>query len=103
MNKMYGRTGPLFESPVKRILVEDEHYFSMLVTYIHQNPQKHGIVDNYKDYPYSSYHTHLHEGRITKLSREDVLEWFGGQDGYSDFHRNQNISAKAIPPDFLSE
>ena len=53
VNNMYERTGPLFESPFKRIAVTHTSYLSALVTYIHQNPQKHGLIDDYRDYPYS--------------------------------------------------
>ena len=38
INKVYGRTGPLFERPFKRIPVTDNKYFARLLIYIHQNP-----------------------------------------------------------------
>ncbi|MEO1052254.1 MAG: hypothetical protein AAFX87_16600 [Bacteroidota bacterium] len=89
VNKMYDRTGALFESPFKRIEVAEESYFSQLVSYIHLNPQKHGLVEDYKDYPHSSYHAHLAETKDSKLNREEVLEWFGGRVGYLEFHQAQ--------------
>ncbi|MFT7161428.1 MAG: putative transposase [Bacteroidia bacterium] len=75
INKMYERTGPLFESPFKRIAVKDEAYFSQLITYIHHNPVKLGFVTDFRDYAYSSYHAHLGSSD-TKLNRQDVLDWF---------------------------
>lgn len=49
------RTGGLLEDSFRRIEVENEFYFSNLVQYIHQNPEKHGFVTDFRDYPYSSY------------------------------------------------
>ncbi len=94
INKMYERTGPLFESPFKRIPVTEEAYFSKLVTYIHQNPSKHGLTDDYRDYPHSSYHAYLFEQRNTKLNRAEVLEWFGGEKEFTQFHDDQYRQTK---------
>ncbi len=85
MNKMYNRTGAIFETPFKRIEVKEDSYFSTLISYIHKNPEKHGLVDDFRDYPYSSYHAHLLD-HTTKLSRSEVLEWFGGKEAYQNFH-----------------
>ncbi|HAS47640.1 MAG TPA: hypothetical protein DCS93_44595 [Microscillaceae bacterium] len=85
INKARQRTGGLFETPFKRILVKDEAYFSRLIGYIHHNPQKHGFVNDYRDYTHSSYHSHL-SLRNTKLSRDEVLGWFGNRAAYADFH-----------------
>lgn len=85
INKAYKRTGSLFEHPYRRIKVENEAYFTRLITYIHLNPQLHGFVDNYQDYPYSSYHSHL-SSRPTKLNRRQVINWFGNEHKFIDFH-----------------
>lgn len=89
VNKMYDRTGPLFEKPFKRIQVTNDSYFSALITYIHRNPEKHGIVHDFRKYAHSSYHTHLGNGE-TKLERSEVLEWFGDEKSYSKFHESQS-------------
>jgi len=84
-NKAMGRTGGLFETPFKRILVHDETYFSRLIGYIHQNPQKHGFVNDYREYAHSSYHSHL-SAKSTRLARDEVLGWFGNREAYAQFH-----------------
>lgn len=84
-NKEMERTGGLFESPFRRIEVNNEEYFSQLIAYIHQNPQNHGIISNFKQYPYSSYNVHLSD-KETFLEREEVLSWFGGSSQYINFH-----------------
>jgi len=76
INKAYGRTGPLFERPFKRIPVTNSNYFARLLVYIHQNPQRHGLIDDYRDWPYSSYGIFIEE-QTTFVKRDVVREWFG--------------------------
>jgi hypothetical protein len=79
------RTGSLFETPFKRIEVTSDLYLTRLIWYIHHNPQKHGFVSDFRDYPNSSYHAHL-SNKNTKLKRDDVIEWFGGISLFKNFH-----------------
>jgi putative transposase len=91
INKAYNRTGSLFEESFRRILVDSDDYFTELIYYIHHNPQKHGFVKDFKEYPHSSYHSHLHTA-MTKLKRDDVLNWFGNRNEFERFHLiNQNL------------
>jgi len=85
INKCYDRTGGLFEEPFRRIPIESDSYFTRLIHYIHFNPQKHGFVDDFRKYPYSSYQSHMHS-KETKLNRNYVLNWFDGLDQYIRFH-----------------
>lgn len=85
-NNRYGRTGSLFQRPFGRIPVTSDAYFLTLITYIHRNPQKHGLVDDFRDWPYSSYDAILHD-KPTRLDKTAVLEWFDGRDNYIDMHR----------------
>ncbi|MBN1304909.1 MAG: hypothetical protein JXA13_10780 [Anaerolineales bacterium] len=84
-NKAVGRTGVLFETPFRRKIVTSDAYFYRLIAYIHMNPQKHGFVDDFRDWPWSSYRALL-SGKETLLGRETVLEWFGGRDFFAEFH-----------------
>jgi len=88
VNSVYNRTGGLFETPFKRIEVKEESYFSALIAYIHRNPEKHGLVKDFRSYPYSSYQEHLQD-TPTFLSRQAVLDWFGGKEQYQAFHLQQ--------------
>jgi REP element-mobilizing transposase RayT len=85
INKAYGRSGSLFERPFQRIPVLDEVYFARLVTYIHLNPVRHGFVDEPAEWPFSSYHA-LRATGPTRLRRDVVLDWFGGQEGFVSAH-----------------
>lgn len=63
-NKMYKRSGTLFEGPFKSIHVDKENYLIHLCRYIHRNPLEAGLVNNLEVWPFSNY-----------------LEWVGGRDG----------------------
>ena len=67
------------------MLVTDEHYFTKLICYIHSNPQKHNLIDDFREWEWSSYQTILSKKK-TKLQREKVLDWFGGELEYLKFH-----------------
>jgi len=85
INKAYGRTGALFQHHFGRIPVTSDNYFAALVRYIHHNPRKHGFVSDFRDWPYSSYHTLLSD-KPTRLERAVVLDWFGDVCGMRELH-----------------
>jgi len=86
INKAYGRTGPLFERPFKRIPVTDNKYFARLLIYIHQNPQRHGLIDDYRAWPYSSYGIFIEE-QATFVKRDVIKEWFGDVEELLNAHQ----------------
>jgi putative transposase len=85
INIGYGRTGSLFQRPFGRIEVDSEPYFIRLVTYIHHNPVKHGFVEDFHDWPYSSYKAII-STKPSHVERATVLNWFGGRDAFIDAH-----------------
>jgi REP element-mobilizing transposase RayT len=101
-NRAYNRTGALFQRPFGRVEVTSDAHFVQLVTYIHQNPQRHGFVTTFRDWPYSSYHTLL-VAKPTRLKRDEVLAWFGGVDNLVAVHQ-QEVTDRQIamlaPEDF---
>jgi REP element-mobilizing transposase RayT len=100
-NKAYERTGALFQRPFRRIPVTSDRYFCQLVAYIHRNPEHHGFVDDFRDWPYSSYHALL-STQPTRLERDDVLGWFEGREGFQLVHQ-QEIAAAQIQPLVLED
>ena len=102
INKAYQRTGSLFEHPFGRVPVTSDAQFVYLITYVHQNAQKHGFVDDFRVWPYSSYHTILSQ-KPTRLRREEVLTWFDGLAEFKASHRravNESQIAALILDDF---
>ena len=87
-NRRYQRTGSLFQKPFKRKRVDNERYFMTLVTYIHRNPQKHGLINDFRDWPWSSY-TAMISDKPTKIQRADVIDWYGSRANYIDAHQDE--------------
>ena len=85
INKQEGRTGSLFQKNFKRKEIINTHYLTNLVFYIHANPQLHGIIDDFRMYPWSSYNSIL-INKPTKLNREDVINWFNDKENYKSYH-----------------
>ena len=100
-NKAYNRTGALFQRPFGRVEITSDAHFMWLVIYIHQNPQKHGFVDDFRTWPYSSYHTLL-STKLTRLKRDDVLTWFGGVEAFGISHQ-QEVDEHLVAPLVLED
>ncbi len=84
-NKACQRTGSLFEKPFHRKRVDKDRYFTALVVYIHHNPQRHGLVDDFRKWHHSSYRAILSD-KPTLLRRDDILEWFDGRAAFEMLH-----------------
>ena len=54
-NRMYDRTGTLFEGPYEAIRVESDEYLRHLCRYIHVNPVRHGLALAPELWPYSNF------------------------------------------------
>ena len=84
-NQRFNRTGSLFERPFKRVPVTDEAHLLTLVPYIHRNPQTHGFVDMFPDWPWSSYNN-LITNTPTSLQRQECLAWFHNKAAFLHSH-----------------
>lgn len=94
INNAYDRTGSLFQHPFGRVPITSDRQFWNVIAYIHQNPQKHKFVDDFRDWKWSSYGVLLSE-KPTKLNRGVVMEWFGGKQEYLDLHEQWVSEANA--------
>ncbi len=79
-----------------------ELYLKRLIVYIHRNPQAHGFVDNFRDWPYSSYWQFLRE-KAGFLSSDLISDLFGGEENYRESHERlddikgfENASSKLL-------
>ncbi len=89
INTQENRKGSLFQKNFRRVHIDNESYFTTVISYIHSQMRHHGFKTKDEDYPWSSYRRMLLE-RPTKLQKEYVLEWFGGKEEYIKFHRTNN-------------
>lgn len=94
INKAYGRTGSLFQHPFGRVPITSDRQFWNVIAYIHQNPQKHGFVKDFRDWKYSSYGIILSE-KHTSVNRGEVMRWFETKDEYLSLHREWVTDAQA--------
>lgn len=94
INNAYNRTGSLFQHPFGRVPITSDRQFWNVIAYIHQNPQKHGFVKDFRDWKWSSYGVLLSE-KPTKLNRAVVMEWFGNRQSYIELHEHWVSDADA--------
>lgn len=94
INNAYQRTGSLFEHPFGRVSIKSDRQFWNVIAYIHQNPQKHKFVKDFRDWKYSSYGVLLSE-KTTSLKRNEVLQWFGSKQEYIDLHKEWVTDAQS--------
>ena len=96
INHTYHRTGSLFQHPFKRIPVFDELHVCRLITYIHQNPQRHGFVNDFREWPYSSYHAQC-SNEETSLTGGVVPRFFHDPKEYLKAH-SRKLDMDSIKP-----
>ena len=94
INKAYNRTGPLFESPFERKLVDDENYLMAMIYYCHRNAVHHGFVTDLKEWEFSSYHSILRNVN-TFLAAEKVIHRFGSITAFENSHK-QDLEEKDL-------
>ncbi len=85
INKTYNRTGPLFESPFERNLIDDESYLMSMIYYCHWNPVHHGFVNDFRGWEFSSYNSILHNYN-TLVAAEKVIQRFGDVAAFEKAH-----------------
>ena len=73
INKKYRRHGSLFQQHTKMKIIYDESYLLAVMTYIHQNPVRCGLVDKLEDWEFSSY-PDLSGIRNGTLPKRDIIE-----------------------------
>ena len=86
LNLATQRTGAVFERPFKRIPVDSEAYLMRLIVYVHQNPQKHKIKKDFRNWSHSSYHE-LIADLPTRLQRDQMMELFGSRVDFIRIHQ----------------
>ena len=89
INKRYARSGSLFENPFGRKRVENAAYLQKLIVYIHQNPQTHGLIDDFREWPYSSYEPMI-SSKETRVAKTAVFSQFDTPTRFIEKH-NQII------------
>ena len=86
-NKMYDRTGTLFEGKFKSILVASNEYLIYLCRYIHRNPidGENPLVKNISDWRYSNYQEWVGERNGRLVDVEFIKNYFEKAEEYEEF------------------
>ncbi len=53
--------------------IRDERNYENHMNYLHYNPVKHGVVDNVKDWPHSTFHRYVRKGLYDKTWGGDYV------------------------------
>jgi putative transposase len=94
INKAYKRSGHLFEGRYSRKIIRKGEYFYRLIVYIHQNPQNHGVVLDYKNWPFSSYTAYIRKDRRSLVAKEVLFD----EDLYTTIvETHECLSEKRVP------
>ena len=101
-NKQQNRVGTLFQTPFKRVRVEDEKYLRELVCYINTNAQKHNLVKDFKDWKWSSYNSIVYNKK-TKLLKDELMGYFNDAENLIYCHQEYAKKIDAIERDFFIE
>jgi hypothetical protein len=94
INIAYSRTGSLFEHPFGRVPITDDRQLWTVIAYIHQNPQKHKFVQDFRDWKYSSYGAIL-STKHSIINRDKVMKWFGNKAEYLSLHNDWVADAQS--------
>jgi REP element-mobilizing transposase RayT len=101
-NKEQNRIGTLFQTPFKRVRVDDENYLRELACYINTNAQKHNLVKDFRDWKWSSYHNII-SNRKTKLLKEELIRYFDIIDNFKYSHLDYASKIDSVERDFFIE
>lgn len=83
----HAHRGGLFQKPFKRINIKGEAHLQQAIIYTHANSQKHGIIDDYKIYPHSSFLSICNN--YTEGAFKEVVGFFGGITSFKKIHEEQ--------------
>ncbi|NJC27750.1 transposase [Neolewinella antarctica] len=85
-NFKYGTVSGLFEARFERKEVDSLRYLLDLIVYQHRNPRKHGVVDDYRSYFWTSYQEFANPLVTCHVAKELTLAKFGGPQAFFAAH-----------------
>ncbi|MBL0152688.1 MAG: transposase [Chitinophagaceae bacterium] len=84
-NKYFKRQGNLFHKNFKRIEIRDNKQLLQTLIYIHRNPQEHGFVNDFREYPWSSWHSFVKPGSQSGWTKK-ITSLFGSKHLLTESH-----------------
>jgi putative transposase len=85
-NKVHGCDGPLFRGRYKAIVIEEQEYLAQVIRYIHLNPVKAKMVEDPKDFEWSTHKFYMQGGRVPEWFRKNIIKkWFKNSKSFHEF------------------
>ena len=94
---MYSRKGNLFYKTFKRVALENENHFRRAMVYIHTNPVKHGLIEDFREFEWSSFKEYLSPARSI-IPKEEVYKIFGNRQAFLAAHEVHQSFMRAVDP-----
>lgn len=88
LNNKYERKGSVFQSPFRRIEITEAAYLQQAIIYVNANAQKHGLVNDYKNYLYSSFNNIIRNDTYY-IDTQKVIGFFNGKEQLIKTHEDQ--------------
>lgn len=95
INKEYDRTGSLFQEHLHRVRIDSEEYLKQLILYIHFNPEKHKIAEDFSKYSYSSYKSFLVQ-KSDWIKKSEVFSYFENKDNFMYCHHKKKLKLQML-------
>ncbi|MEN9908235.1 MAG: hypothetical protein RLZZ540_1384 [Bacteroidota bacterium] len=95
INKVYDRTGSLFQEYLQRNRIGNEAYLKQLIVYVHLNPVKHKFTERFETYLHSSYRSYLSD-KFSNIDKELILELFDGLENFKFYHDERRIVYEGV-------
>lgn len=74
INGSCGRSGGLFRTSTARRIPPTRELICQLIAYIHRNPQIHGVVSDFRIWPFSSCFAYLRQDRRSMIAKDLLLD-----------------------------
>ncbi|MBN2093999.1 MAG: transposase [Candidatus Zambryskibacteria bacterium] len=94
-NRDRDRVGSLFQDAFKAVSIENNEQMLWTSLYIHENPQKLGLVKKPENYKWSSFLDYLNPSRNSICKREILFGQFNSPDSYLKYFKNPKENKEA--------
>jgi len=99
-NKVYQRSGHLFQGRYQLRFIADQKYLEQSVRYIHLNPCRAGLVNKPGEWEMSSYLEYTGERRVDFINNKIILDLYGS--GNDPFFIENQLNYKKIVEGLIS-
>jgi putative transposase len=101
-NKQQNRIGTLFQTPFKRVCVDNERNLRELICYINTDAQRHYLVDDFKKWKWSSYQQMVTKNN-QEILKDEVLSCFDDLYNFVFDHHEFSIKKNLSVKDYFIE